>query len=960
MQEMIARYKILDRLGAGGMGEVYRALDTKMRREVALKLLPPQFVKDADRVARFKQEALATSALNHPNITTIFEIDEADGKHFICLEFIAGRSLREMLRSDAPDLRQILDFAAQVAEGLHAAHEAGVVHRDLKPENLMVRPDGVAKILDFGLAKLGGGHEMPSPSAETLIQQPSPGNEGLTQPGMVLGTVAYMSPEQARGQHVDHRSDIFTFGSIMVEMLTGKQPFQAPSSVEVMHAIIHEPPRLQSLGSGLPAELVRIVRKCMAKNPSERYQSAKDLAIDLRALLRDLDSGEVTATYPSQGGVPGIAPASGAVPEARISLPGSGMSSGWGTVGATPTSMATPLPPPSGPPGGTASGVSGVAPVPARRRLLGPLGLAVGVVALTAALALVFWGRRERGKPEVPAAPLQMTKLTNSGNAGAPAFAPKGQFIAYTYNDPTTDQVSIRIRQISTGTEAEIVPPRPDIALGNLAFTPDGEWLLYTTRQRTEAVRTLWQVSPIGGTPREVLRDLDSAPSFAPDGQRFVFQRSKTPRDVRFYTTTFGSSEEPKEVLAVPEEALGIGGPVWSPADEEIVYTQVDRGDLLHRKLMIRNLESGATRAVPGPRWMQLAGYGWTVDGKGLYVTGSKTWVDHLQISRIGLTDGSVHPVTQGFDEHSIIAMRRDGKALATVRTTVASQLWHVPMGGTPAANAAQARQITRGTTFVGSPRVSPDGTQISVVSEEGGHMDLWVMGVDGSNRRQLTFGAAQDFSQTWSPDGRRVAYASESEGDLQVWVTDADGKNAQQLTRVGNTNYAPSWSPDGKWIAFISSIEDSSILYKIRPEGGDAVRMSGSAKVMMLTEWSPDGNSVLTWLFPEKPSAQLEAGVFPASGAGELRRYPFLPRSQWSMLGLRWTPDSKNLSTIEQVDGTWSVRILPLDGSVPRVVVSFPGEDVLFNYGWSPDGRFLIAQRGTMNSDILLLENLP
>jgi len=902
---MISRYQILDRLGAGGMGEVYKALDTKMRREVALKLLPPEFLKDADRVARFKQEAFATSALNHPNITTIFEIDEADGNHFISLEYISGQALRVLIRDGRLELRQILEIAVQVAEGLHAAHEAGVVHRDLKPENIMVRPDGIAKILDFGLAKLGSAPEPPSLSDETLVPSSS-GSAGLTQPGMVLGTVAYMSPEQARGMETDRRSDIFTFGSILLEMLTRKQPFHAPSNVEVMHAIIHDVPRsLQDLSGGFPVELHRIVRKAMAKDVGERYQTAKDLAIDLRALQRELDSGGVSAVHATVSATPA---ADRGKPAAKPWLR-------W---------------------------VAGVA--------------AVAVVGSLAAIALR--DRQSRAPAPAPALPLAISKITNTGNAGAPIFAPGGQLLAYTNTE--NDQVAIRVRQLATGTEVEAVPAIPDVGLGNMAFSPDGNWLLYTTRLRGEAIRTLWQISPLGGTPREVMKDVDGPPSFFPDGTRFVFQRANEQRQMRFFVTPFGTTGEPQEIHSQPAEAVGMSTPILSPDGREILYVQVNRDDVLHPVLMIKTLEGGALRPVPGPRWMQLLGICWAHDGKGVYVAGSSSWMARSQIWYIGLAGDVVRRVTQDLEEHSQIVLRGDGNALASVRTTVAAQLWHVPLEGTPAENGTRARQITRGTVLQGWPQVAPDGKTIALVSEASGHMDLWAMDVDGANLRQLTFGAAQDFGQCWSPDGRQLAFASESEGDLQVWIVDADGHNSRQLTKQGTTNYGPTWSPDGKWIAYIASIADSSFLCKIPAAGGDPIFLSRIEIAMMLTRWSPDGSTIATWLQPQRATREIAVGLFPADG-GEVSKLPILPRSRWTLFSLHWTPDGKELSFVDQSEGAWVVQRVPLDGGERTTVAAFTDDDVsLFNFDWVPGGRALIAQRGTISSDIVLLENLP
>src|SRR5499426_729196 len=285
--QLIAHYRILSKLGAGGMGEVYLAEDTKLGRKVALKLLPAESTRDAGRLRRFEQEARAASALNHPNILTIFEIGEANGERYIATEYIDGQTLRERLNGDRLSSQAALDIAAQIAAALTAAHEAGIVHRDIKPENVMQRRDGIVKVLDFGLAKL-----IEHRPATVDSQAPTIAKEH-TDPGTVLGTVGYMSPEQVRGQQADHRSDIFSFGSILYEMLSGLRAFQRDTVAETMTAILKEEPgELSEVSATTHPQLDRIVRRCLEKKPERRFQSAHDLGFALDALATP--SGSVT------------------------------------------------------------------------------------------------------------------------------------------------------------------------------------------------------------------------------------------------------------------------------------------------------------------------------------------------------------------------------------------------------------------------------------------------------------------------------------------------------------------------------------------------------------------------------------------------------------------------------------------------------------------------------------------
>src|SRR5438034_8590663 len=291
----VSHYRIVAKVGAGGMGEVYLAQDTKLDRKVALKILPADLAANQDRMRRFTQEAKAAAALNHPNIATIHEIGESDGVNFIAMEFIDGATLREKIHQEQTDLRKLLRYLQHVAEGLAKAHAAGIVHRDLKPDNVMITRDGHAKILDFGLAKLIEPQKISSTSSDmatAIMPQQS-------QPGTVLGTVGYMSPEQAQGRtnEIDHRSDIFSFGCMLYEAVTGQKAFAGADAIDTLNKIIREPtPLVSEIRSDAPGDLQRIIRRCLAKDPEDRYQTIKDVAIELKELRREIAASALDKT----------------------------------------------------------------------------------------------------------------------------------------------------------------------------------------------------------------------------------------------------------------------------------------------------------------------------------------------------------------------------------------------------------------------------------------------------------------------------------------------------------------------------------------------------------------------------------------------------------------------------------------------------------------------------------------
>ncbi|HEX3229310.1 MAG TPA: protein kinase, partial [Pyrinomonadaceae bacterium] len=300
--EKLSHYDIIAKLGTGGMGEVYLAQDTKLDRKVALKVLPAEVASNRDRMERFVREAKSAAALNHPNIAHIYEIGEYQGTNFIAMEFIDGVTLREKIHRERTELKRLLKYLQQSAEGLAKAHAAGIVHRDLKPDNIMVTGDGHAKILDFGLAKLTE-QTQPSPSSGEAVDRDAPTAvmpRQLSTPGLIMGTVGYMSPEQAQGKEVDQRSDIFSFGCILYETATGLRAFESDSVIDTLHKIVHTAaPPIKDANPSAPIDLQRIVRRCLTKDPDERYQSIREVAIELRELRRELeDAAQSDTTAP--------------------------------------------------------------------------------------------------------------------------------------------------------------------------------------------------------------------------------------------------------------------------------------------------------------------------------------------------------------------------------------------------------------------------------------------------------------------------------------------------------------------------------------------------------------------------------------------------------------------------------------------------------------------------------------
>ncbi|MEK6284251.1 MAG: protein kinase [Acidobacteriota bacterium] len=532
----LGHYTIIEPIGAGGMGEVYKATDTSLDRAVALKILPAALVTDSDRVRRFIGEAKAASALNHPHIITIYEIGEAlldadnpqDVAHYIAMEYISGATLHLKIHREDLELRKLLEYFAQTADGLAKAHAAGIVHRDLKPENIMVTEDGYAKILDFGLAKLIEAAEPAASSAEDPLEAATAVMD-KTRPGMVMGTIGYMSPEQAQGKHVDQRSDIFSFGCILYEAATRHKPFQGDSLIDSLHKIVYgQAPPIGNSNPDAPAELQRIVRKCLAKDPAERYQSIKDIAIDLRDLIKEYDSQPrvsgmyaaqptLTQSYPPHTGQHA---AQLAVTDAQsvVTAPSGAVASGP-VSGITQTSMG--------------KGGHG-------RRIA--IGAGLLLLAVTAAISLYFLVGQKQSKITGPAFQnTAISKLTSTGRALGAVISPDGKYVVHVVKEAGTQ--GLWVRQTATSSNVPIVPPDEGEYVG-LTFSRDGNYIYFVKGAKGASIRSLYQVPVLGGTPRKLIDDVDSPISFSRDGKRFAFDRHSASESSVIIANADGSGEQ--------------------------------------------------------------------------------------------------------------------------------------------------------------------------------------------------------------------------------------------------------------------------------------------------------------------------------------------------------------------------------------------------------------------------------
>jgi len=928
--QTVAHYRVLSLVGEGGMGEVYLAEDTRLGRRVALKLLSAAFTNDADRMRRFMQEARAASALNHPNILTVHEIGRVNGVDFIATEFIEGETLRPSMAKRRLRLSQALDIAAQVAGALAAAHAAGVVHRDIKPENIMVRPDGYVKVLDFGLAKLAG------PGLET-------GNEASTvtrvetNPGVVMGTVQYMSPEQARGLPVDARTDVWSLGVVLYEMVASRPPFEGATRSDTIVSILErEPALLARLAPETPAELERIVTKALTKNAEERYQTVKDMAIDLRRLRR---RQEVEAEI-ERSAAPEASSSDAAVIGRQTAVVQESMAVRTGQVEtAAATSSIEYL----------------VSEVKRHKR-----GAAVGgalVIVLAGLAYSVYRFNNKNQPPTKPAALFQttrITRLTTDGKASEAAISPDGKYVVYVKDD---GRQSLWVRQVATGSEVQIIPPSEIEYLG-ITFSPNGDYVYYVTREKS-GESALYQMPAIGGASRKLLAGIMGPISFSPEGERFAFVRSGREESSLVIANADGTGQQGIASRKFPNNFWYM--PAWSKDGKIIACAARNFDDGFHLEVVGVQVDDRKVQLIFRQRWYWIDHLMWLSDSSGLLMTGTDQAERTPQVWFLPYPHGEPRKITNDLNTYVGLSLTAASNILATVSSTDISNIWTAPSD-----NASLGTQLTSGVgRYDGAEGISwtPDG-KIVFRSWAKGTNDVWVVERDGSNLKQVMENDPDASGLSVSPDGQYIVFSSRRGGDSDIWRTDIDGANAKQLTLGGDgSRFLPSISPDGKWVVYSFFSDLGPTIWKLPVDGGDSVRLSD--KRARSQSISPDGKLIACGYFgDQRSSIGIRMAVIPIEGGPPAKIFDvrLSPFSKWRSFGsldtIRWSPDGHSLTYIDTLEGVSNIWSQPLDGGKPLQLTNFKTGRI-FNFAWSRDGKWLALARGSVTSDVVLISDL-
>jgi Serine/threonine protein kinase len=918
----LGRYEIRSLLGSGGMGQVYLAQDLQLRRLVALKLLPPEFTRDEDRLRRFKQEAFTASALNHPNIFTIFEIGHHDEIHFIATEYIEGRSLRQIIADDAVRLDQVLDWGTQIASALAAAHSAGIIHRDIKPDNIMVRRDGFVKVLDFGLAKLSEYTNRTSdPEAATMqVVQ--------TDPGKIMGTANYMSPEQTRGLQLDERTDIWSLGVVLYELVTGRLPFHGLSASDVIASILTtEPVPLQRFSPNVPQELQRIVRKALQKDSDERYHLAKEMAIDLKNLRRDLElSAEIERS---------VQPVSAMNSSGILNQTDMNVSRVVSETGAVPHSRSTATEVPK------KSGGSSIL----LKVVVGGLGLGVLVAAL---LFINYWiSNKRRGES---AANMRVTRLTTTGVADKAAISPDGKYVVHV--GAQNGRQSLRVRQVNTSSDVEVVPPS-DVRYEKLIFSPDGDYVYYVATDRTTATANLYSIPTLGGTARKLISNVTGSVALSPDGQKVAFIRNMADigEDVVFIADATGSNERKITGRKLPNFFKSVS---WAPKRNSLVCAAGSFVPTYNNYLVEIPLSESKEKQLTNQTWLTIGDIEWLPDGTGLMFTAADpdSGTHSQQLWSISYPEGEVRRITNDLNNYQGISITSDSKKLVTLQSTVNCNLWSVTNS-----DWNQLQQVTTGSQLDGRDGVAyMTGGQVVYSSNVSGTLDLYVMNADGSSQRQLTSNTGNNSEPAATRDGRYIVFKSDRSGTSNIWRVDADGTNPKQLTSGSGEAY-PHCTPDGKWVVYTLLGAGKPTIWRVSIDGGAPQQLINKYATNPVV--SPDGKFIASFYRDDQTNARTKLGVFSAAGGEPVRTFDVagMPVIDAESFPLRWAADGNALTyavTVGDVSNLWSQLI---SGDRAKQLTSFRSNRI-FSFDWSPDGKRLILSRGAVTSDVIVISN--